>query len=232
MRRNPQAEDPEVDGPFLIDMALVQHPNSGRIFALYDLFPEIKGLWGLAETYEPPFVEIDGAMYQALYTNDRVDKSAPYTIRDGGIVYDPTGSSTDYRIVTQPTKPTYSDYGDILRRNDVVGNIFFITNKTAPFRVAKTAHIHYSYSDDTGKTWSAPHNIAGQLTSSHMNFHGIGPGAGITLTHPRIPAVSLFPLTQRTGSATSKAPNPHGLFIRMTMDTLGIVGKRSMMVVF
>lgn len=184
LRRNPHAEDPEVDGPFLIDMALVQHPNSGRIFALYDLFPEIKGLWGMTETYEPPFVETDGVMYQALYTDDRVDESAPYTIRDGGIVHDPTGSPTDYWIVTQPTKPNYSDYGSILRGNDVVGNIFFITNKTAPFRVAKTAHIHYSYSDDAGKTWSAPHNIAGQLTSSHMNFHGIGPGAGITLTHP------------------------------------------------
>ena len=49
---------------------------------------------------------------------------------------------------------------------------------------------------------------------------------------PRIPDASSFPLTQRTGIAILKAPNPHGWFIRMTMDTLGIVGKRSMMVVF
>ncbi|WP_347297385.1 sialidase domain-containing protein [Dolosigranulum savutiense] len=183
LRRNPNAENAEVNGPFLIDMALVQHPETGRIFAVYDLFPEVNGLWGTAKEHEPLSKEINGKHYRTLYDTNQVDLENPYTIRENGIIYTPEGEATDYSVVVNPTEKHYKDYGNIIKDGKVVGNIFFITNKTSPFRVSKTIHTYISHSDDDGKTWSAPRDITRQVSKPEFNFHGIGPGSGIVLKH-------------------------------------------------
>ncbi|QTJ36672.1 YSIRK-type signal peptide-containing protein [Dolosigranulum pigrum] len=183
LRRNPNAENAEVNGPFLIDMALVQHPETGRIFAVYDLFPEVNGLWGTAKEHEPLSKEINGKHYRTLYDTNQVDLENPYTIRENGVIYTPEGEPTDYNVVVNPTEKHYKDYGNIIKDGEVVGNIFFITNKTSPFRVSKTIHTYVSHSDDDGKTWSAPRDITRQVSNPAFNFHGIGPGSGIVLKH-------------------------------------------------
>ena len=40
-----------------------------------------------------------------------------------------------------------------------------------------------SYSDDDGKTWSAPQDITPMVKADWMKFLGVGPGVGITLQH-------------------------------------------------
>ena len=65
--------------------------------------------------------------------------------------------------------------------NQLLGNIYFTSNKTSPFRVAKDSYLWMSYSDDDGKTWSAPQDITPMVKADWMKFLGVGPGTGITL---------------------------------------------------
>jgi len=146
-------------------------------------FPEVNGLWGTAKEHEPLSKEINGKHYRTLYDTNQVDLENPYTIREKGVIYTPEGEPTDYNVVVNPTEKHYKDYGNIIKDGEVVGNIFFITNKTSPFRVSKTIHTYVSHSDDDGKTWSAPRDITRQVSKPEFNFHGIGPGSGIVLKH-------------------------------------------------
>lgn len=96
-------------------MALVQHPETGRIFAVYDLFPEVNGLWGTAKEHEPLSKEINGKHYRTLYDTNQVDLENPYTIRENGVIYTPEGEPTDYNVVVNPTEKHYKDYGNIIK---------------------------------------------------------------------------------------------------------------------
>ncbi|MCY0616966.1 sialidase family protein, partial [Klebsiella pneumoniae] len=52
---------------------------------------------------------------------------------------------------------------------------------TSPFRIAKDSYLWMSYSDDDGKTWSAPQDITQMVKADWMKFLGVGPGTGIVL---------------------------------------------------
>ncbi|VNS26083.1 sialidase A (neuraminidase A) [Streptococcus pneumoniae] len=173
LRDNPKASDPSIGSPVNIDMVLVQDPETKRIFSIYDMFPEGKGIFGMSSQKEEAYKEIDGKTYQILY---REGEKEAYTIRENGTVYTPDGKATDYRVVVDPVKPAYSDKGDQL-----LGNIYFTTNKTSPFRIAKDSYLWMSYSDDDGKTWSAPQDITPMVKADWMKFLGVGPGTGIVL---------------------------------------------------
>ena len=178
LRDNPKASDPSIGSPVNIDMVLTQDPETKRIFAVYDMFPEGKGIFGMSSEKEEAYKEIDGKTYQILY---REGEQEAYTIRENGTVYTPDGKATEYRVVVDPVKPAYSDKGDLYKGDQLLGNIYFTTNKTSPFRIAKDSYLWMSYSDDDGKTWSAPQDITPMVKADWMKFLGVGPGVGITL---------------------------------------------------
>ena len=178
LRDNPKASDPSIGSPVNIDMVLVQDPETKRIFSIYDMFPEGKGIFGMADQREEAYKQIDGKTYQILY---KEGEDGSYTIRENGTVYTPDGKPTDYRVVVNPVKPAYSDKGDLYQGDQLLGNIYFTSNKTSPFRVAKDSYLWMSYSDDDGKTWSAPQDITPMVKADWMKFLGVGPGVGITL---------------------------------------------------
>ena len=178
LRDNPKADDPTIGSPVNIDMVLVQDPETKRIFSVYDMFPEGKGIFGMSDEKEEAYKTINGKTYQILY---REGEEAGYTIRENGIVYTPAGEATDYRVVVDPVKPSYSDKGDLYQGDQLLGNIYFTSNKTSPFRIAKESYLWMSYSDDDGKTWSAPQDITPMVKADWMKFLGVGPGVGITL---------------------------------------------------
>ena len=178
LRDNPKADDPTIGSPVNIDMVLVQDPETKRIFSVYDMFPEGKGIFGMSDEKEEAYKTINGKTYQILY---REGEEAGYTIRENGIVYTPAGEATDYRVVVDPVKPSYSDKGDLYQGDQLLGNIYFTSNKTSPFRIAKDSYLWMSYSDDDGKTWSAPQDITPMVKADWMKFLGVGPGVGITL---------------------------------------------------
>lgn len=178
LRDNPRASDPSIGSPVNIDMTLTQDPETKRIFAVYDMFPEGKGIFGMSSQKEEAYKEINGKTYQILY---REGEQEAYTIRENGTVYTPDGKATDYRVVVDPVKPAYSDKGDLYKGDQLLGNIYFTTNKTSPFRIAKDSYLWMSYSDDDGKSWSAPQDITPMVKADWMKFLGVGPGVGITL---------------------------------------------------
>ncbi|EPR96980.1 YSIRK signal domain/LPXTG anchor domain surface protein [Streptococcus chosunense] len=178
LRDNPKASNPSIGSPVNIDMVLVQDPATKRIFSIYDMFPEGQGIFGMATKREEAYKQIDGKTYQILY---KEGEEGSYTIRENGTVYTPDGKATDYRVVVNPVKPAYSDKGDLYQGNQLLGNIYFTSNKTSPFRVAKDSYLWMSYSDDDGKTWSAPQDTTPMVKADWMKFLGVGPGTGITL---------------------------------------------------
>ncbi|MCC9793338.1 exo-alpha-sialidase, partial [Streptococcus agalactiae] len=72
--------------PINMDMALVQYTSSKtkRIFSIYDMFPEGRGVISIANTPEKEYTQIGGQSYLNLYNNGK--KSKVFTIRDKGIV--------------------------------------------------------------------------------------------------------------------------------------------------
>lgn len=179
LAENDKAEDKNVGSAFNIDMNLVQDPETKRIFALYDMYSEGKGLFGMLENPDkhPQHVEINGSSYLALYTKtDEV-----YSVREDGVVYSADNQVTDYRVVTHTETAPYKDLGNIYKNNELVGNVYFNTNSDSPFTISRNIFIWLSYSDDDGLTWSCPKDITASVREPWMKFYGVGPGTGIAL---------------------------------------------------
>ncbi|VQT87428.1 sialidase A (neuraminidase A) [Streptococcus pneumoniae] len=178
LRDNPEAKDPAAPSPLNIDMVLVQDPTTKRIFSIYDMFPEGRAVFGMPKTPEKAYEKIGDKTYQILY---KQGESGHYTVRENGEVYNAQNQKTDYRVVVNPTEPGYRDKGNLYKGQELIGNIYFAHSTKNPFRVADTSYLWMSYSDDDGKTWSAPRDITPGLRKDWMKFLGTGPGTGIVL---------------------------------------------------
>lgn len=178
LRDNPEAKDPAAPSPLNIDMVLVQDPTTKRIFSIYDMFPEGRAVFGMPKTPEKAYEKIGDKTYQILY---KQGESGHYTVRENGEVYNAQNQKTDYRVVVTPTEPGYRDKGNLYKGQELIGNIYFAHSTKNPFRVANTSYLWMSYSDDDGKTWSAPRDITPGLRKDWMKFLGTGPGTGIVL---------------------------------------------------
>lgn len=178
LRDNPEAKDPAAPSPLNIDMVLVQDPKTKRIFSIYDMFPEGRAVFGMPKTPEKAYEKIGDKTYQILY---KQGESGHYTVRENGEVYNAQNQKTDYRVVVNPTEPGYRDKGNLYKGQELIGNIYFAHSTKNPFRVANTSYLWMSYSDDDGKTWSAPRDITPGLRKDWMKFLGTGPGTGIVL---------------------------------------------------
>ena len=177
-RDNEKARNPEWPSPVNIDMALVQEPKTKRIFAIYDMFLEGKAVFSLPGKAPQAYEQIGDKVYQILY---KQGDAGHYTIRENGEVFDPENRKTEYRVVVDPKKPAYSDKGDLYKGEELIGNIYFEYSDKNIFRVSNTNYLWMSYSDDDGKTWSAPKDITYGIRKDWMHFLGTGPGTGIAL---------------------------------------------------
>ncbi len=206
-RDNENAKDPNAPSPVNIDMALVQDPETKRIFAIYDMFLEGKAVFALPGQAPKAYEQIGDKVYQILY---KQGETGQYTIRENGDVYDPQNQKTDYRVVVNPKKPAYSDKGDLYKGEELIGNVYFNYSEKNIFRVANTSYLWMSYSDDDGKTWSAPEDITHGIRKEWMHFLGTGPGTGIALrTGPHkgrlvIPVYTTNNVSHLRGSQSSR----------------------------
>ena len=171
LRDNPDAKDKTAPSPLNIDMVLVQDPETKRIFSVYDMFPEGKAVFGMPAKPEKAYERIGDKTYQILY---KTGEKGYYTIRENGEVYNSKNQKTDYHVVVNPKKLGYSDKGDLYKGKDLIGNVYFAQSTKNPFRVANTSYLWMSYSDDDGKTWSAPKDITPGIRQDWMKFLGTG----------------------------------------------------------
>ena len=178
LRDNPEARDKTAPSPLNIDMVLVQDPETKRIFSVYDMFPEGKAVFGMPAKPEKAYERVGDKTYQILY---KTGEKGHYTIRENGEVYNSKNQKTDYHVVVNPKQRGYSDKGDLYKGKDLIGNVYFAQSTKNPFRVANTGYLWMSYSDDDGKTWSAPKDITPGIRQDWMKFLGTGPGTGIVL---------------------------------------------------
>ncbi len=94
--------------------------------------------------------------------------------------------------------------------NELIGNIYFEYSEKNIFRVSNTNYLWMSYSDDDGKTWSAPKDITHGIRKDWMHFLGTGPGTGIALrTGPHkgrlvIPVYTTNNVSYLSGSQSSR----------------------------
>ena len=206
-RDNEKARNPEWPSPVNIDMALVQDPKTKRIFAIYDMFLEGKAVFSLPGKAPQTYEQIGDKVYQILYKQGDAGR---YTIRENGEVFDPENRKTEYRVVVDPKKPVYSDKGDLYKGEELIGNVYFEYSDKNIFRVSNTNYLWMSYSDDDGKTWSAPKDITYGIRKDWMHFLGTGPGTGIALhSGPHkgrlvIPAYTTNNVSYLSGSQSSR----------------------------
>ncbi|MCU9533787.1 sialidase domain-containing protein [Streptococcus sp. CSL10205-OR2] len=206
IRNNPNPANRNQQSPVTIDSVLLQDPSNDRIILIYDMFLEGQAIHSLPANkarYEEPYVTIEGKSYRALYRTDNQGESGVYTIRENGKVYSPSNLETEYSVKLESDHPAKETIGDIYQNNDLIGNIFFTTNKTSPFRAAWASYLWMQYSDDDGVTWSNPKDITPMVTNDQMKFHGVGPGAGIVLQHGEHKGRIIVP----TYSTNYAAPN-------------------------
>ena len=178
LRDNPDAKDKNAPSPLNIDMVLVQDPETKRIFSVYDMFPEGKAVFAMPDKPEKAYERVGDKTYQILYKSG---EKSHYTIRENGEVYNSKNQKTEYHVVVDPKNPGYSDKGDLYKGKTLIGNVYFAQSTKNPFRVANTSYLWMSYSDDDGKTWSAPKDITPTIRQDWMKFLGTGPGTGIVL---------------------------------------------------
>ena len=206
-RDNEKAKNPEWPSPVNIDMALVQDPVTKRIFSIYDMFLEGKAVFSLPGKAPQAYEQIGDKVYQVLYKQGDTGR---YTIRENGEVFDPENRKTEYRVVVDPKKPAYSDKGDLYKGEELIGNVYFEYSDKNIFRVSNTNYLWMSYSDDDGKTWSAPKDITYGIRKDWMHFLGTGPGTGIALhSGPHkgrlvIPAYTTNNVSYLSGSQSSR----------------------------
>ena len=177
-RDNENARRAHAGSPVNIDMALVQDPKTKRIFSIFDMFVEGEAVRDLPGKAPQAYEQIGDKVYQVLY---KKGEAGHYTIRENGEVFDPENRKTDYRVVVDPKKPAYSDKGDLYKGEELIGNVYFDYSDKNIFRVSNTNYLWMSYSDDDGKTWSAPKDITYGIRKDWMHFLGTGPGTGIAL---------------------------------------------------
>ena len=206
-RDNENARRDHAGSPVNIDMALVQDPKTKRIFAIYDMFVEGEAVRDLPGKAPQAYEKIGDKVYQVLYKQGDAGR---YTIRENGEVFDPENRKTEYRVVVDPKKPAYSDKGDLYKGEELIGNIYFEYSDKNIFRVSNTNYLWMSYSDDDGKTWSAPKDITYGIRKDWMHFLGTGPGTGIALhSGPHkgrlvIPAYTTNNVSYLSGSQSSR----------------------------
>lgn len=172
----------------VIDTALTQDEETGRIFLLVTTFPENYGFWQAQAG--SGYTDIDGVKYRSLY-----DASGNlYTIRESGNVYDSEGNITNYNVNVHSMELT--------KDGVAAGNVM---TASCELKVYGTSYLSLIYSDDDGATWSDPIDINSDIKADWMKFLGTGPGAGIQIKNGQYAGRIVFPVyyTNEAGKQSS-----------------------------
>lgn len=179
----------EKESASFIDSTIVQSKKTGRIFMLADADPA--GCGYLQSKTGTGFAKINGKKHMLLtkgkhsdkpssfeyYVGDYVDGIAPVLLRkdssDSGYSID-----REFRLYKNGEAIYTEQKGS--EGVKVQQNIFYAD---APFKCYKTTYLWLRYSDDNGKTWSAPDIISSQVKRESEGFLGVGPGRGAVIEH-------------------------------------------------
>ena len=196
---------------FAIDAVTVQDEESGRIFAIVDMFPESSGLMDTTQlTTGSGYKEVDGEQLQVLYTNDgtREEFGVIKVMEDGyGHVLDAEGNDTGYLvIVSTENGESMQEIGNLYKEGEYKGNIYMLKNgpDKGELTVLNTTYLWMVYSDDDGATWSDPIDITPQVKEDWMLFLGTGPGVGIQLDNGNL-VVPVYHSNSNVGASQSSA---------------------------
>ncbi len=174
-----------------IDPVMIQDEETGRVFLISD---------AMAAGYGSPqavsgsgYKEIDGQKYLKLKKTGDTDYN--YTVRENNVIYDDrTNTATEYSLNEnfeilmngelqtvkqkssryEPTGATPAIVTDVTDK-DVAMNIMY---EDAVFKALPTTWLYMKYSDDDGKTWSAPILLNDMVKSEESRILVVGPGRG------------------------------------------------------
>jgi len=161
------------DGSAACDPAMVQDKETGTIWMIFNHTPAGIGLWN-----SKPGVGFDKNGYRLLFDPEGNE----YTLRENGKVFDSKGQQTDFLV---------EENGDVVKDNNVIGNIYL---KEGPLLEARTSFLQAIKSDDDGLTWSKPIDLNPQVKEEWMGFIGAGPGIGIQITRGKYAGRLVFPI--------------------------------------
>lgn len=168
-----------------IDSALIQSEKTGRIFLISDAFPSGGGY---PNALTGTGFDSNGRLL--LTTGDVDDSLDTFGYYVGAMaggratVYNrSSNTATAYSIDAE-----YNLYknGEALYMNQVgtsnkvQQNVFYNEAELCCYR---TCYLIMRYSDDNGKTWSAPVNLSAQIKNGNESFLGICPGRGFVTNY-------------------------------------------------
>lgn len=189
------------DSASYIDSAIAQSVKTDRIFVLADLYPTGGG-WKPSGA-ETGFVKIDGVQCLLLTDGNNNDDigSFKYYLKDGIVYNKADKTATEYTVDAE-----YRLYknGKALMMDqkgsegvEVQQNVFY---NEAELTCYLTAYLCLRYSDDNGKTWSAPQLISSQVKKSGETFIGTAPGRGTVIELPDGTERIIFCVYDNTGA--------------------------------
>ena len=175
------------DSASFIDSAIVQS-STGRIFVLCDVCPSEGGYLQAKEG--TGYITVNGKKHLLLTTGNNADKldSFGYYIGDYEGNFAPVltrgGKTTEYIVdkeyrLYKNGAPIYVDQKGA-EGVKVQQNIFYSASELKCYR---TTYLCLRYSDDNGKTWSAPVIVSEQVKKDGESFLGVGPGRGLAINY-------------------------------------------------
>lgn len=178
----------EKESASFIDSAIAQIKD-GRIFLLCDAYP--MGCGYLQSKTGTGYCEIEGKKRMLLTTGKGSDKlsSFGYYIGEAEGELAPvferkSHNKTEYAVdsffrLYKNGEPVYAEQKGS-EGVKVHQTVFYADSE---LKCYKTTYLWLKYSDDNGKTWSAPKIISDQVKSEKEGFLGVGPGRGTVIEH-------------------------------------------------
>lgn len=184
----------------LIDTALLQDKNTGRIFMLVDAFPCATGVSNSQQG--SGYGEIDGQ--KRLLLKKDGDKDYNYYVGENGVICSKDGKETEYSLnskyeVLENSQPLtvkqkelkywYNFSFGVNTKTEVPMNIMY---KNSLFKPLPTSYLYLVYSDDSGKTWSDPVDLNQFVKPEDECFMGVCPGRGIQIENGKYAGRLIF----------------------------------------
>lgn len=172
-----------------IDSAVIQSKKTGRIFVATSSFPSGGGTF-YSERGTGYIKDENGVPRLALTDMDmrttRNIKDYKYYVgeyKDGFAKV--VGTEKNYTVdenlyLYLDGEPLYMTQKNSDGKVQVKQNLYY---EESDFHMFPTCYLSLKYSDDNGKTWSAPRILNPELKEENENFYGIGPGRGFVTTY-------------------------------------------------